>query len=135
MIAVRFWKKIETSIPTLPELDPLVGKTVEMIVLEDEDAALCEADDLSSSHKPAPPQAVSPPPAVSAVEPPAVSAVEPPAVSHVEPPFGSIVVNTTEPGAPGAVPPEEPRPALSATTSFKALFGPWPVNDEVPDGL
>jgi hypothetical protein len=35
MIAVRICKKLEERIPFLPELDPLVGKMVEMIVLEE----------------------------------------------------------------------------------------------------
>ena len=39
MNAVRIRKKIESSIAGLPELDPMVGKTVEIIVLEEPEQA------------------------------------------------------------------------------------------------
>jgi len=35
MIAVRIFKKLEAAIASLPELDPLVGKFVEIVVLEE----------------------------------------------------------------------------------------------------
>jgi hypothetical protein len=34
MIAVRVWKRLDGPIPQMPELDPLVGKMVEVIALE-----------------------------------------------------------------------------------------------------
>src|SRR5437764_6654731 len=35
MIAVRIFKKLDAAIASLPELDPLVGKFVEIVVLEE----------------------------------------------------------------------------------------------------
>jgi hypothetical protein len=39
MNAIRIRKKIDAEIPQLPELTPFIGKTVEMIVLDDPSVA------------------------------------------------------------------------------------------------
>ncbi|MDB5354958.1 MAG: hypothetical protein JWN24_1411 [Phycisphaerales bacterium] len=45
MIAVRVWKRLDGLIPQMPELDPLLGKMVEIIALESpEEEAEAEAE-------------------------------------------------------------------------------------------
>jgi hypothetical protein len=108
MIAVRICKRLEERIPFLPELDPLVGKMVEMIVLEEseEDAQEESASDpylsdeapqrepvrekefvkktskYSSKHISPPPP---PPPAAARPEPPRPVAPPPPPPRPPEP--------------------------------------------------
>jgi hypothetical protein len=59
MIAVRIWKKLESPIAGLPELDPLIGKTIEMIAMEDPDEELSsvETSSTTGSNKASAPQA------------------------------------------------------------------------------
>ncbi|MDB5332378.1 MAG: hypothetical protein JWP03_3529 [Phycisphaerales bacterium] len=45
MIAVRIWKRLDAPVPQMPELEPLVGKMVEIIALESpEDEAEIEPE-------------------------------------------------------------------------------------------
>src|SRR5258708_33139082 len=39
MIAVRIFKKLDQALPSMPELDPLVGKYVQIFVMEEEEPA------------------------------------------------------------------------------------------------
>ena len=61
MIAVRIFKKLEQPVAFLPELDPLVGKYVQMIVMEEEEEPAPEAL-AAESIAPAAPEPPPPPP-------------------------------------------------------------------------
>src|SRR5882724_2411502 len=76
MIAVRIFKKLEAAIASLPELDPLVGKFVEIVVLEESEPEATSApvafDDEGAAPETTPlvpPRAalITPPPAPPAV--------------------------------------------------------------------
>jgi hypothetical protein len=65
MIAVRIFKRLEQPVAMLPELDPLVGKYVQMIVMEEDEPApeALAAEAAAPTVPQAPPEAPPAPPA------------------------------------------------------------------------